>query len=256
MTKEFDTPLILTTPHMRGDRVKDAQWLMAGNNRFKGLATLKDSDVDGDYGAVSAEATRRTKYWVGYPTASCDRVFGQTLYEYLRPNDWRPLPQAYRDRRAARLAAATKTPGMKALELAIAEIGYQESPYGSNRTNYGVEYGFNGVPWCAIFESIMFKHSGRPSYHYAACEAIYLDAKAGRNGLRLVWSPMRGDINIFNLHGDPYAHTSFFERWIDQAAGTFYDVGGNTGPSNISNGGAVMRQQRNRAMVSHFVRVG
>ena len=85
---------------------------------------------------------------------------------------------------------------------------------------------------------------------------IYADAHAGRNGLREVWSPMPGDICCFNLHGDPFAHTSFFERWIDQAAGTFSDVGGNTGPTDISNGGAVMRQTRNKGMVSHFVRVG
>jgi hypothetical protein len=67
---------------------------------------------------------------------------------------------------------------------------------------------------------------------------------------------MPGDVAIFNLHGDPYAHTSFFEKWKNQSAGTFYDVGGNTGPTNISNGGAVMRQERQRQMVSHFVRVG
>jgi hypothetical protein len=254
VSKEFDTPLVLTTPHMKGAHVRDAQYLLAGHNRFKGLATYKDGKVDGDYGPTSALATKNTKYWLGYPTASCDRVFGQTLYEYLRVNDWRPLPKAYQDRRAARIAAATKTPGMKALEYAAGQIGTEESPYGSNRQKYGAWYGFNGVPWCAIFESYCFAATGRPSYRYAAVEQIYADAAAGRNGLKLVWSPMPGDINCFNLHGDPFAHTSFFERWIDEPAGSFYDIGGNTGPTDISNGGAVMRQQRNRAMVSHFVR--
>lgn len=255
MSKEFATPLVLTTPQIHGQKVKDAQWLLAGHNRFKGLAPYKDGKVDGVYGPVTAAAVRSAKYWVGYPAASCDRVFGQTLYEYLRPNQWRPLPDAYRARRAQRVAAATKTAGMKALALAVAEIGNHESPYGSNRSKYGAWYGFNGVPWCAIFESYCFAHTGRPSFRYAACQALYWDAAAGRNGLRLVWSPMPGDLCIFNLHGDPFAHTSFFERWIDQQQGSFYDVGGNTGPTDISNGGAVMRQQRNRGMVSHFVRV-
>lgn len=255
MPKEFDTPLILATPHMTGQKVKDAQWLLAGNSRFKGLAPYKDGQIDGDYGPVTATATRSAKYWCGYPTASCDRVFGQTLYEYLRPNNWRPLPDVYRDRRAQRIAAAKQTPGRKALAFAVNEIGNHETPYGSNLSKYGVWYRFNGVPWCAIFESYCFAYTGHPSYRYASVQMIYLDAAAGRNGLRLVWSPMPGDICCFNLHGNPYAHTSFFERWIDQQAGSFYDVGGNTGPSNISNGGAVMRQQRNKAMVSHFVRV-
>jgi hypothetical protein len=253
--KEFESPLLLSSPHMHGQRVKDAQYLLAGHNRFAGLAPYKDGKIDGDYGAVTAAATKSAKFWLGYPTSACDRVFGQTLYEYLRPEHWRPLPQAYQDRRAARLAAATNTPGKKALQAAIGQIGYEESPAGSNRTKFGVQYGFNGVPWCAIFESCMFADTGHRAFHYAACEAIYADAAAGRNGLKLVWSPIPGDLNIFNLHGDPFAHTSFFERWIDQQAGTFYDVGGNTGPASISNGGAVMRQERSKSMVSHFVRV-
>lgn len=252
---EFETPLVLTTPHIHGPRVRDAQFLLSGHSRFDGLATLKDSNVDGDYGPVTAAATKSAKFWVGYPTSGCDRVFGQTLYEYLRPQHWRPLPKAYQDRRAARIAAATLTPGMKALRFAVDEIGNHENPYGSNRSKYGAWYGFDGVPWCAIFESYCFAHTGHPSYRYAACEQIVSDARAGRNGLREVWSPMPGDINVFNLRGDPYAHTSFFERWIDQAAGSFSDVGGNTGPADTSNGGAVMRGTQNKAMVSHFVRV-
>lgn len=251
---EYATPLILTTPHMVGIPVRDAQYLMAGNSRFKGLATYKDGDIDGAYGPITAAATKSARYWVGYPSAACNGVFNQTLYEYLRPNDWRPLPTDYRDRRDQRLAAAALTPGKKALAFAVNEIGNHEDPWGSNRSKYGAWYGFNGVPWCAIFESYCFAHTGRPSYRYASCLMIYLDASAGRNGLRLVWSPMPGDICIFNLHGDQFAHTSFFERWIDPAAGSFSDVGGNTGPSSISNGGAVMRQARQKQTVSHFVR--
>lgn len=256
MAREFEVPLILTSPHIRGDRVRDAQFLLSGHTRFDGLAPYKDGELDGEYGPKTAAATKSAKFWLGYPAASCDRVFGQTLYEYLRTKDWRPLPEEYRRRRSQRLAAANrKTPGLKALEVAIGQIGTTESPRGSNMNPYGKWYGFNGVPWCAIFESWCFAHSGRPSYRYAACVNIVSDARAGRNGLREVWSPMPGDVCVFNIHGDPFAHTSFFEKWIN-VGGAFYDVGGNTGPSNISNGGAVMRQRRDRSMVSHFVRVG
>lgn len=255
MPKQYEPPLVLTSPYMTGTAVRDAQWLMKGNNRFKGLAPYKDGEIDSIYGPSTAEATKRAKYWVGYPISSCDRVFGQTLYEYLRPNDWRPLPEAYRDRRAQRIAAAAQTPGKKALQYAIGEIGNKEYPFGSNRQKYGAWYGFNGVPWCAIFESYCFAHTGWARYHYAACSAIYYDARAGRNGLRIVYSPMAGDVAIFNLHGDRFAHTSFFEKWRDPGA-SFYDVGGNTGPSDISNGGAVMRQQRTAGMVTAFIRVG
>lgn len=256
MAKEFAQPLILTTPLIKGSKVKDAQYLMAGHSRFKGLATLKDANIDGAYGKITADATKRTKYWLGYPINSCDRVFGQTLYEYLRPNKWRVLPKEYQDRRAQRLAAATKTPGMKALELAATQIGTHESPYGSNLQKYGQWYGYNGVFWCDEFISWCFYFSGWKTFHYASVELTYLDAHAGRNHLREVWSPMAGDLCCFNLHGDPYAHISFFEKWENQSQGSFYDIGGNTGPANISNGGAVMRQTRYKSMVSHFIRVG
>lgn len=259
MPKQYAVPLVLTTPHMTdantvGDAVTDAQWLMAGNSRFKGLATLKDSAVDGDYGEISAQATKRTKFWVGYPLASCDGVFGQTLYEYLRPNQWRPLPDAYRGRRAARLKAAASTPGMRALEWAIGELGYEESPFGSNSTKYGIEYGFNRVPWCAIFESIAFKRVGHAHFRYAACSQIYGDAVYGRNGLRRVWTPQRGDVVIYNLHGDRFAHTAFFEKWLTQD--TFQDLGGNTGSRSFNNGGAVARGVRGTSQVTAYVRVG
>jgi hypothetical protein len=255
MPKQYEPPLRLVSPNIRGQHVRDAQWLMAGHNRFKGLATMKDAQIDGVYGLTTAQATKRTKYWLGYPLTACDMVFGQKLYEYLRPNKWRPLPEEYRDRRDQRLKAAARTPGKKALEFAIGEIGTRESPFGSNRTKYGAWYGFNGVPWCAIFESYCFAQTGRPQHRYAACILIVQDARAQRNGLRIVYSPIPGDLAIFNVHGDPYAHTAFFEKWIT-VGDEFYDVGGNTGPSNISNGGAVMRQRRRKSMVTAFVRVG
>lgn len=244
----------MTDANTVGNAVTDAQYLMAGHSRFKGLATLKDAAVDGVYGPISAAATKRTKFWLGYPTASCDGVFGQTLYEYLRPNDWRPLPDAYAARRAARLkAAAAKTPGDLALDWAITQLGYEESPYGSNRQKYGAEYGFNGVPWCAIFESICFKRVGHAHYRYAACVMIYLDAVAGRNRLRRVYSPRRGDVVVYNLHGDRYAHTGFFEKWLTQD--TFQDLGGNTGSRSFNNGGAVARGKRSTSQVTAYIRV-
>lgn len=113
MAKQYDVPLRLVSPHMKGQKVKDAQWLMAGHNRFENLATYKNGKIDGDYGPLTAQATKRVKYWLGYPDSSLDTIFGQTLYEYLRENDWRPLPEAYRARRSKRLAAvAETTPGM------------------------------------------------------------------------------------------------------------------------------------------------
>jgi hypothetical protein len=254
--KEFADPLILTTPHLTGQRVKDAQYLLAGHNRFPGLGTYKDGVVDGDYGPLSAQATRSAKYWLGYPNAGLDGAFGQTLYEYLRTENWRPLPASYRKRRDQRIEAAAKTPGEIALGYAIGQVGYKEDPAGSNDTKYGLWYGFNGVPWCAIFESYCFDHSGYARYRYAAVEVIYADAVNNRNNLKIVRSPVAGDVALYSLGGDRYAHTGFFEKWVDQPHGEFGDLGGNTGPVNVSNGGEVARGTRTVNEVLAFVRVG
>jgi hypothetical protein len=252
-SKQYEPPLVLTTPHMTGIPVRDAQWLMAGNTRFgPELAPYKDGEIDSDYGPLTAQATARTKFWVGYPQSSCDGVFGQTLYEYIRPEKWRPLPKEYAARRKQRLAAAAETPGMKAFKLAVGELGYVETPV--NRTKYGIDYGFNGVPWCAIFESWCFTHSGYPRFRYAAVEMIYLDARAARNGLRIVRTPQRGDLGLYSHAGSRYAHTSFYDHPIDGAS--FADLGGNTGQANFSNGGQVARGVRSMGQVLAFVRVG
>ncbi len=260
MAKQYDIPLRLVTPHMRGQAVEDAQYLMAGNGRFKDLATYKNGDVDGDYGPLTAQATRRAKYWVGYPTNNLDGVFGQTLYEYLLPlasGPAKPLPTAFRERRQKRLKAAVdvKTPGVRALEAARKEIGYKEEPrHGVNDNKFGREYGWNRVAWCAIFESIMFKHTGTPQFRYAAVEAIYWDARANRNGLYIVRSPREGDIVGYSLSGSEFAHTAFYVR--PAPGGDLIDLGGNTGPTDISNGGMVLEQRRRASIVRYYARVG
>jgi hypothetical protein len=258
MAKQYDVPLRLVTPRMKGSAVKDAQWLLKGNNRFSGLAPYKDGKIDSEYGPLTEQATRRAKFWLGYPTQGIDGAFGQTLYEYLLPrstNKWRPLPDAYRKRRDARVAQAAKeaNPGARALALAKKEIGYHESPPGSNSNKFGIEYGWNRVAWCAIFESIMFKHSGTPKFRYASVEMIYLDATANRNGLYIVRTPRPGDVVGYRLHGDEFAHTAFFVNQINNKE--ILDLGGNTSVSNFSNGGEVGEQRRSTSLIHFYARI-
>jgi hypothetical protein len=255
---EFDQPLRLTSPLTQGQKVKDAQWLMAGNNRFPGLATFKDGVIDGAYGELSAAATWRTKYWLGYPDNSLDKIFGQTIYEYLRPNNWRPLPTLYRERREARLKAAAQTPGVKALAQAVTHLGYHEVP--NNWTVFGRQYGMDGEPWCAIFESCMFRDSGyvtstgRWRFRYSYVPTIYEDARHARNGLHLVSTPRPGDLALFDISGETLAHTAFVRT--APSGGYFEDLGGNTSEQNMANGGYVASKRRTTRNVHAWVRVG
>lgn len=250
--KEFTRPLRLTSPLTRGDKVGDAQYLMQGHNRFPDLAPYKDKPLDKIYGNDSGEATRKSKFWLGYPENALDRVFGQTLYEYLRVNDWRPLPEDYRKRRDFRLKQAEDSVGMKALREAVNHLGYHESPFGSNEQMFGKWYRLDGEPWCAIFESYCFDRIGH-RFRYSYVPNIYEDAKHGRNGLSVVWTPRPGDLALFDFHGEQLAHTAFV-RTVP-VKGYFDDLGGNTGPTNISNGGAVMSARRPVSSVHAWVRV-
>jgi hypothetical protein len=253
VSKEFTQALRLTSPLTHGQKVEDCQYLLKGHSRFKGLATYKDGKVDGVYGPVTAAAVKRAKFWLGYPLAACDRIFGQTVYEYLRVNHWRPLPVSYQDRRAARLAAAVKTPGQLALAEAATHLGYRESPFGSNDTIFGAWYGLQGQPWCAVFESYCFGHTGS-GFRYSYVPDIYHDARNGLNRLQVVWTPKPGDLALYDIGGEQLAHTAFVHT--SPASGRFEDLGGNTGPINVSNGGEVLIQRRPTSMVHAYVRVG
>lgn len=95
----------------KGQRVRDAQWLMAGHNVFH-LETLDAGrtmpghhngvNIDGDAGPATAQAFHDTKWLLGYPKAEVDRKFGQHVRAYLLGDE--KLPAPYRKRRRARLA--------------------------------------------------------------------------------------------------------------------------------------------------------
>lgn len=250
--KEFTNPLRLVSPPMHGQKVKDAQYLMAGHSRFPDLATYKDGKIDGIYGTLTAQATKRAKYWTGYPIAACDTNFGQTLYEYLRPNDWRPLPTDYRLRRNDRIQAAQQTAGQKALEYGMQFVGVKESPFGSNCQEFGAWYRMNCVAWCAIFVSYNFGHTGTPSFRYSYVPAIWQSAIYNQNRLHVVRTPAPGDLALYDF-GTELAHVGFVKTAV--AGGHFTDLSGNTGLSNQANGGEVMVSDRYTSTVHGFVRV-
>src|SRR3954464_12799599 len=104
------------------------------------------------------------------------------------------------------------------LNIAQAEVGTTENPAGSNRTKYGVWYGLNGVPWCAIFVSWVYNKAGHAlgkidtvkGYHY--CPSAYNFWKAQN---RLTTTPQPGDIILFDWNGDGKCdHTGIFVQWL------------------------------------------
>lgn len=246
----------LTSPPMRGDEVKTAQRRLSGVNKFK--ENYKPNKIDGQFGETTAGACYRAKFALGYPSKELTRTYGQTLDNYLTGKT--PLPDAFRRRRTQRKKAAAAVPiGVKALRKAQTQLGVKESPSGSNRVMYSTWYGIIG-PWCAMFVTWAYDGVGSKAMargsRYSYVPNIVSAARLGGRGLAITSDPKPGDLVCFDWNRDRTAdHVGMFEKWINRGAGTFSAIEGNTSSSNNSNGGQVMRRNRDRSLVQAFVRV-
>lgn len=146
-----------------------------------------------------------------------------------------------------------------AYERALREIGVKEYPANSNQTPYSNWYGQIG-PWCAMFCTWAYEQVGNsPSFargvSYAYVPYIVSDSRAKLNGLSLTSSPVAGDMVCYDWHGDGvFDHVGLFEKWT--GGSSFSAIEGNTSTSSDSDGGEVMRRQRDaRSQSTLFVRV-
>ncbi len=135
---------------------------------------------------------------------------------------------------------------MKITEIAAAEIGYEETPAGTNKTKYGKWFGFDGVAWCGIFVSWCYAQAGKPLGNvgfikgFAGCGTA---VDYYRKKEKITAEPVEGDIVFFDWNADGrYDHTGIFVKKIDDTH--FESIEGNTSAANQSNGGCVMRRQR------------
>jgi peptidoglycan hydrolase-like protein with peptidoglycan-binding domain len=144
------------------------------------------------------------------------------------------------------------------IDIASSQNNIKESPSGSNKQKYGEWYGANGVKWCAIFVSWVFDQAGAPlgkietskGYHYCQGGYHYWKEKG-----ELTKEPEMGDIVLYDWKGDGHCdHTGIFDSWKDNNQTRFYAWEGNTEFGNDSDGGKVMRRERNIGLVKAFVK--
>jgi hypothetical protein len=143
------------------------------------------------------------------------------------------------------------------LEIAHDEVGTTEYPAGSNRNPYGKYFDLDGVPWCALFVSWCFAKAGAPlpdigqlgaEGGFASCQAAVQYANSRGE---ITDAPEPGDIVLFDWEQDGHSdHTGLVVDVLD--AKRFRTVEGNTAVGDDSNGGAVMRRERNVRTVSCF----
>src|SRR5687768_15643115 len=114
--------LVLTTPHMDGDDVEYAQRLLTKHGYY-------DGEADGEFGPLSAQASYRAQFWLGY--AKPQQTFGTPLEKFLLG---RAEPKEDAQKRIAqrKKEAAAKPLRERALEHMETFVGLAERPAGSN----------------------------------------------------------------------------------------------------------------------------
>lgn len=139
------------------------------------------------------------------------------------------------------------------LDLARGEIGYCESPAGSNKTKYGVWFGLNGQPWCMMFLQWLFHQADAAALlpvKTASCGTMMRAAQAA--GLWVTGGYRPGDLVIYDFPGGAATdHCGIVET---AEAETLTAIEGNTAEGNDANGGMVMRRSRSLRLVAGAVR--
>jgi CHAP domain len=143
----------------------------------------------------------------------------------------------------------------KIIAIANEEIGTTEYPPNSNHTKYGQFFGFDGVAWCGIFCSYCYYHAGFPIKNggfekgFAGVGTAMINFKD-----KITKEPQMGDLVIFDWNADQKPdHVGLFVQWIDREKGMFETIEGNTSISNQSNGGQVLKRERNIRQVQAFI---
>lgn len=157
----------------------------------------------------------------------------------------------------------------KILEISSWQIGVKETPPNSNNNPYGLRYNINMVAWCALFVSWIYEQADHSLGHVDSANPslngfAYVPTALNhwRTNGKITTDPKPGDLVIYDWQKGKtnettqeklVDHVGIFEKWLDKSAGTFTTIEGNTSVANDSNGGSVMRRQRNMSFVEAFV---
>ena len=137
------------------------------------------------------------------------------------------------------------------LEIARGELGTKESPAGSNQVKYASWYGLPGQPWCVMFVMWVFSQAGAAlPTRTASCTLLMNAAKKAGSWVTSGYLP--GDVVIYDwgANGVP-DHCGIVESASGSAVTA---IEGNTAVGNDSDGGEVMRRERQTRQILGAVR--
>ena len=253
---DLELLVTLTSPPMSGEHVRELQ-LMLRHNPF---GTFDPGQVEGVYDERTAAATRRAKYWLGYPESQIDETADLQLRTLLGGEA--DLPSTWKAARTRRLKRAEETVlWQAALDVAREQLGKREDPPGSKRTPYTTWYGLL-APWSLIFPCFCYAQAGSsafaPGSRYAYAPHLLDDARRGHNFLSVTDEPLPGDLALIDADGDGRPERlAIFDGWEREHSTERFDaIEGDVGYEGDVNGeGCVARTKRARAEVIAFVHV-
>lgn len=140
--------------------------------------------------------------------------------------------------------------GERVISVAKKEIGYCETPAGTNKTKYGKWFGLDGVAWCGMFVSWCFAQAGYALGNigylkgFAGCQSAYAFFK--KNNMIISFEDAQpGDIVLCDWNGDGrFDHACIFVSKKDN--NLINTIEGNTSATNQSNGGQVQERIRDK----------
>lgn len=130
------------------------------------------------------------------------------------------------------------------LDQARSQLGYTETPPGSNRTRFGAWYGLDANPWCDMFVSWCAAMAGAGAIVGRFASTIAHLAWFKARGQFHPAGPQPGDCVFFNWGGRPRGvpeHIGLVESVRPDGIVT---LEGNTSAGNNANGGQVQRRFR------------
>lgn len=209
--------------------------------------------VDGRYGPTTSHAVR---LFQKANRLQVDGIYGPKTAKLLTATGTKTKPPP------AAPTAASK--GLKALHEALKHLGVKESPASSNKTKFGVWFGVDGVPWCAIFMSYCFTiaagvtlckgFKGAGVFPKGCAYVPTVEAWLRATGQWIgAAAPQPGDIAIYDWDGGVADHIGIVESYL--GGGKFTAIEGNTSVGNDSDGGEVMRRDRYLSQVHGFGRL-
>ena len=139
------------------------------------------------------------------------------------------------------------------LAVARGELGYKESPAGSNRTKYGAQFGLNGQPWCMLFIQWVFTQADAESLlaaRTASCGAFMRAAQSTGRWVTSGYQP--GDVVIYDFPGG--GATDHCGIVVTALTTGVRAIEGNTASGDDSNGGEVMERTRPEKYIVGAVR--